>query len=75
VATVSVVVAPGVAVGVIGLAGEKLLALHEGNGVPLPVTAHDSATAEEYPLYAVKATVEVADAPAAMAAGVVAVML
>ena len=71
---VSVVAAP-VVVGVTGLAGLKLVALHAGSGVPVPVTVQLSATGELYALYALRDTVEVPDDPGATAAGVVAVML
>ena len=53
-----------------GLAGEKLDALHAGAGVWGAVTLHVRLTGELYPLYAVNVIVEVAEAPADTAAGV-----
>ena len=68
---VSVVVAPP-AVGVTGLAGEKLAVLHAGNGEPVPLTLQVRLTGELYPLTAVKVTVEMPEVPGATADGVVA---
>ena len=63
-----------VAVGVTGLV-EKLVALHAGSGEPVPVTVQVRLTGEAYELYDVRVTVEVAELPAATAAGVVAAMV
>jgi hypothetical protein len=67
---VSVVVAPPL-VGVTGLV-EKLVALHCGAGVPVPVTAQVRLTDELYPLSELKVTVDIPELPAFRAAGVVA---
>jgi hypothetical protein len=62
-------VAPAV-VGVMGLAGEKLEALHAGAGELAPLTLHVRLTGDLYPLYAVNVIVDVVDVPGDTAAGV-----